>query len=313
VGVELTIGEGPDRRRRRGSSRRWRGGRASRTRADAPGDDGTDGDERRRRRRRAGGLAWPARGAAYPRRMPIRRCPCRCAAWATRARGPAFYWRIARPQRAGSCGPRRRRGGLRATLRRPASVELPGGRIKRGEDRGDGARGRRGAVDLEDWRALGSVESYGTASGRRSVCFEAHSPDRTTVDRKTGGGWFALDQLPVPLRSARVVLERLVTPPRSADGGRDAAHAARPPRNPRTRLTSRARSHCRGDASHRHRAFSSKGTTTDPPSSRGDGVQPRRRAAVRAGWAGGSPRRRGDPRRCQRRRRCRGRRADEAG
>jgi 8-oxo-dGTP pyrophosphatase MutT (NUDIX family) len=152
--------------------------------------------------------------------VPVRRVAYRIAHALLRT-----YWRVARPHTRGvKCVVR---DGDAVVFVRHAygdrrAWELPGGGIKRGEDpRDTAAREAREelGVDLEDWRALGSVESYGYGKRTTVVCFEAHSPDRTlTVDAGEieEAGWFALDQLPVPLGTdARVVLERLVTPPRS--------------------------------------------------------------------------------------------------
>ena len=74
-------------------------------------------------------------------------------------------------------------------------------------------------LDLDDWRALGSVEFYGYGKQTTIVCFEADAPTRAlTVDAGEieEARWCTLAELPVPLGiDAHVVLTRLVTPPRS--------------------------------------------------------------------------------------------------
>ena len=91
--------------------------------------------------------------------------------------------------------------------------------MKRGEDpRDTAAREAREelGLDLVDWRALGSVESYGYGKRTTVMCFEAHAPARAlTVDAGEieEAGWFALADPPTPLGlDARVVLTRLVLP-----------------------------------------------------------------------------------------------------
>jgi 8-oxo-dGTP pyrophosphatase MutT (NUDIX family) len=149
--------------------------------------------------------------------VPLRRVGYRVAHAMLR-----LYWRIARPQTRGvKCVVR---DGDAAVFVRHAygdrrQWELPGGGIKRGEDpRDTAAREAREelGLDLEDWRALGSVESHGYGKRTTVMCFEAHSPERAlTVDpgEIEEAGWFALADPPAPLGlDARVVLTRLVLP-----------------------------------------------------------------------------------------------------
>ncbi|HEX6621033.1 MAG TPA: NUDIX domain-containing protein [Solirubrobacteraceae bacterium] len=149
--------------------------------------------------------------------VPVRRAGYRVA-----HAGLRVYWRIARPQTRGvKCVVR---DGDAVVFVRHAYGdrrlwELPGGGIKRGEDpRDTAAREAREelGLDLEDWRALGSVESHGYGKRTTVTCFEAHAPTRAlTVDpgEIEEAGWFALADPPAPLGlDARVVLTRLVLP-----------------------------------------------------------------------------------------------------
>jgi ADP-ribose pyrophosphatase YjhB (NUDIX family) len=152
--------------------------------------------------------------------VPVRRIAYRVAHALLRA-----YWRVARPRTRGvKCVVREGDAVLfvRHTYGNRRQWELPGGGIKRGEDpRDTAAREAREelGLDLEDWRALGSVEAYGYGKRTTVICFEGLAPDRAlTIDAGEieEARWFDLAQLPVPLGlDARVVLERLVTPPRS--------------------------------------------------------------------------------------------------
>jgi 8-oxo-dGTP pyrophosphatase MutT (NUDIX family) len=149
--------------------------------------------------------------------VPLRRLGYRVA-----HAGLRVYWRIVRPQTRGvKCVVRE---GDAAVFVRHAygdrrQWELPGGGIKRGEDpRQSAAREAREelGVDLGDWRALGTVQSYGYGKRTTVMCFEAHAPDRAlTVDAGEieEAGWFPLADPPAPLGpDARVVLNRLVLP-----------------------------------------------------------------------------------------------------
>jgi 8-oxo-dGTP pyrophosphatase MutT (NUDIX family) len=150
--------------------------------------------------------------------VPVRRLAYRVAHAGLRA-----YWRVARPHTRG----------VKCVVRDGDSVvfvrhaygdrrrwELPGGGIKRGEDpRDTAAREAREelGLDLDDWRALGSVEAYGYGKRTTVICFEAVAPARTlTVDAGEieEARWFALADPPAPLGlDARVVLTRLLGPP----------------------------------------------------------------------------------------------------
>jgi 8-oxo-dGTP pyrophosphatase MutT (NUDIX family) len=152
--------------------------------------------------------------------VPVRRIAYRVAHALLRA-----YWRVARPHTRGvKCVVREGDAVLfvRHAYGNRRQWELPGGGIKRGEDpRDTAAREAREelGLDLDDWRPLGSVEAYGYGKRTTVICFEGLPPDRAlTIDpgEIEEARWFDLAQLPVPLgMDARVVLERLVTPPRS--------------------------------------------------------------------------------------------------
>jgi 8-oxo-dGTP pyrophosphatase MutT (NUDIX family) len=150
--------------------------------------------------------------------VPVRRLAYRVAHAGLRA-----YWRVARPHTRG----------VKCVVRDGDSVvfvrhaygdrrrwELPGGGIKRGEDpRDTAAREAREelGLDLDDWRALGSVEAYGYGKRTTVICFEAVAPARTlTVDAGEieEARCSALSDPPPPLGlDARVVLTRLLGPP----------------------------------------------------------------------------------------------------
>ena len=150
--------------------------------------------------------------------VPVRRVAYRVAHAGLRA-----YWRVARPHTRG----------VKCVVREGDSVvfvrhaygdrrqwELPGGGIKRGEDpRDTAAREAREelGLDLDDWRALGSVEAYGYGKRTTVICFEGRPADRAlTIDHGEieEARWFALADPPAPLGlDARVVLTRLLAPP----------------------------------------------------------------------------------------------------
>ena len=154
--------------------------------------------------------------------VPLRRVGYRVAHAMLR-----LYWRIARPQTRGvKCVVRdgdaavfvRHAYGDR---RRETWIVAGGGEVVAHleDPRDTAAREAREelGLELEDWRALGSVESHGYGKRTTVICFEAHSSHRAlTLDAGEieEAGWFALVDPPAPLGlDARVVLTRLVLGP----------------------------------------------------------------------------------------------------
>ena len=72
-------------------------------------------------------------------------------------------------------------------------------------------------VDVDDWRALGTVEAYGYGKQTTVICFETVAPGRDlTLDAGEieEARWCVLADPPVPLGiDAHVVLTRLLSAP----------------------------------------------------------------------------------------------------
>jgi 8-oxo-dGTP pyrophosphatase MutT (NUDIX family) len=134
--------------------------------------------------------------------------------------GRRVYWLLLRPHtRAVKCIVRDGDAVLfvRHAYGDRRSWELPGGGIKRGEDARDGAareaREELG-LDLDDWRALGTVEARGHGKRTTIQCFEARPPGRALTLAEgeiEEARWFDLDAPPARLGiDARVVLAGLL-------------------------------------------------------------------------------------------------------